>query len=136
MWSFLSMNEIQKFDPSTLMDGVRQRIKATFVSLIPEEHWEQLCQKEIDTFFQIRDQYSSNRTYKSHFQEVCKEVLTEISKEKIVEYLKEYDSTVWTIDGLQASDKLKELIIKMAPEIFAATFANMFQNAIGQMKRY
>lgn len=129
--------EIQKFDPASLMDGVRSRIKATFVSLIPDEHWDQLCQKEIDTFFREKDQYhNSNRTYKSDFQEVCKEVLTEVSKEKIGEYLKQYDATVWTNDGIQASEKLKELIIKMAPEIFAATFANMFQSAVSQMKRY
>jgi hypothetical protein len=131
------MSELQKFDPSTLMDGVRKRIKATFVSLIPDEHWEQLCQKEIDSFFIEKDQYShNNRTYHSEFQGVCKEVLTEVCKEKIKLFLTEYDGTVWTNDGIQASEKLKEMIIKMAPEIFAATFSNMFQNAISQMKRY
>jgi hypothetical protein len=131
------MTELQRFDPSALMDGVRQRIKATFVSLIPDEHWEQLCQKEVDSFFREKDRYDHNdRTYHSEFQGVCKEVLTEICKEKIKLFLTEYDATVWTNDGMQASEKLKEMIIKMAPEIFAATFANMFQNAVSQMKRY
>jgi hypothetical protein len=120
------------------MEGVRSRIKATFVSLIPDDHWEELCKKEINNFFCEKDNYHSNkRSFKSDFTEVCKEVLTEISKEKVKQFLSEYDSTVWANDGgLQASDKLKEMIIKMAPEIFAATFANMFQNAVSQMKRY
>lgn len=43
--------QIEKFDPSTLMNGVRDRIKATFVSLIPDEQWEQLVRKEADSFF-------------------------------------------------------------------------------------
>lgn len=33
------MGEVEKFDPSKLMDGVRDRIKATFVALIPDDQW-------------------------------------------------------------------------------------------------
>lgn len=43
-------NAIEKFDPSKLMDGVKERIKATFVSLIPDEMWEQMLEKEIYVF--------------------------------------------------------------------------------------
>lgn len=43
-------NEIEKFDPSKLMDGVKDRIKATFVSLIPDEVWEKMLEKEIYFF--------------------------------------------------------------------------------------
>lgn len=41
---------IEKFDPSKLMDGVKERIKATFVSLIPDEMWEKMLEKEIYVF--------------------------------------------------------------------------------------
>ena len=41
---------IEKFDPSKLMDGVKDRIKATFVSLIPDEAWDQMLEKEIYIF--------------------------------------------------------------------------------------
>ncbi len=43
-------NNIEKFDPSKLMEGVKERIKATFVSLIPDEMWEQMLEKEIYVF--------------------------------------------------------------------------------------
>lgn len=43
-------NDIEKFDPSKLMEGVKDRIKATFVSLIPDEAWEQMLEKEIYIF--------------------------------------------------------------------------------------
>lgn len=48
------MNEIEKFDPSKLMDGVRDRIKATFVSLIPDEMWDAMVEKEIYIFTEGR----------------------------------------------------------------------------------
>ena len=43
-------NDIERFDPSKLMDGVKDRIKATFVSLIPDEAWDQMLEKEIYIF--------------------------------------------------------------------------------------
>ena len=129
------MTELQKFDPSTLMDGVRQRIKATFVSLIPDDHWEALCKREVDEFFREKGRYDYHRTI-SDFQKICQEELVELSRQKINKFLEEYDSTLWVDDGIKLSDKLGELIASKAPEIFAATFGNMFQNAISQMKRY
>ncbi len=50
-------NEIEKFDPSTLMQGVKDRIKATFVSLIPDDKWDGLVSKEVDAFFNQQIQY-------------------------------------------------------------------------------
>ena len=44
------MNEVEKFDPSKLMDGVRDRIKSTFVCLIPDEAWNSMVEKEIYVF--------------------------------------------------------------------------------------
>lgn len=43
-------NEIEKFDPSKLMEGVKDKIKATFVSLIPDEMWNAMVEKEIYIF--------------------------------------------------------------------------------------
>lgn len=45
-----SGNQIEKFDPSKLMDGVKDRIKSTFVSLIPDEAWEAMVEREIYIF--------------------------------------------------------------------------------------
>ena len=42
--------QIEKFDPSKLMDGVKDRIKSTFVSLIPDDMWNSMVEKEIYIF--------------------------------------------------------------------------------------
>lgn len=44
------MSEVAKFDQASLMQNVRERIKATFVGLIPDEEWEALVRKEVDAF--------------------------------------------------------------------------------------
>lgn len=43
-------NQIEKFDPSKLVDGVKDRIKATFVSLIPDDAWNSMVEKELYVF--------------------------------------------------------------------------------------
>ena len=42
--------QVEKFDPSKLMEGVKDRIKSTFVSLIPDDMWEKMVEKEIYIF--------------------------------------------------------------------------------------
>ena len=43
-------SQVEKFDPSKLMDGVKNRIKATFVSLIPDDAWDSMVEKELYIF--------------------------------------------------------------------------------------
>ena len=68
------MSEVQKFDPAQLMQGVRERVKATFVSLIPDEQWEQMIKKECDDFFTRNSRYSDYNAA-SPFSILCREEL-------------------------------------------------------------
>ena len=43
--------QVVQYDPSKLMEMVRDKIRATYVSMIPEEQWTQMVKKEIDAFF-------------------------------------------------------------------------------------
>ena len=43
-------DQVEKFDPSKLMEGVKDRIKATFVSLIPDDAWNNMVEKELYIF--------------------------------------------------------------------------------------
>lgn len=54
---------IEKFDPSKLMDGVKDRIKSTFVSLIPDDAWEAMVEKEIYVFTTGRIELKSKCNY-------------------------------------------------------------------------
>ena len=117
-------NEIEKFDPSKLMDGVRDRIKSTFVSLIPDAQWEQLVQSQIDKFFTV------------DLEQICKEMLKEVCKEKIKETLKIYDTGIWDCDkqSNKATELLKNMLIANAPQIFASMFEGLAMNVIQNMR--
>ena len=54
---------IEKFDPSRLMEGVKERIKSTFVSLIPEDAWAKMVEKEIYVFTTGRIELKSKCNY-------------------------------------------------------------------------
>lgn len=127
------MTDIQKFDPATLMNGVRDRIKATFISLIPDEQWEQLVQKEVDDFFKQKED-SYRREYKSDFQHVCRSVIHELATEKAKEFMKDYENTMWSNGKIIVNHKLKELIVSQAPDILESIIGSYFQTAINNMK--
>lgn len=127
------MTEIQKFDPSQLMQGVRDRIKATFVSLIPDAQWEQLCQKEIDEFFNPKREYGNYKDISS-FSKVCSEVLHDITKDQVQRALEKYESTIWNNNELVVNDLLKESLLKNASELFAAMVGSQVQRVILEMK--
>ena len=129
-------NDVQKFDPSQLMQGVRDRIKATFVSLIPDDRWEQMVKEVYEQFFNVeRREYDSNRPiYLTEFQKVVYAVLTEVSREQVLKYIEKFESKIWSDDGMEANDLLKDLITQNANKIFCNTFANMFANAVSKMR--
>ena len=129
------MNEIHKFDSSVIMKNVKEKIKDTFVGLIPEEHWLGMCQKEIDDFFREDRKSRNNDIYLSNFSIVCNEVLKELSKEKIKLFLEQYSSSIWNNNQIVPNEMLVDLLKKHANEIFVATFANMFQSAISSMQQ-
>lgn len=128
------MSDLQKFDPATLMQGVRDRIKSTFVSLIPDEQWESMIKKEIQEFFEpTKDRYN-NYQQMSSFSKVCNEVLADITKGQISDILKKYESTIWNNNELVMSDTLKDLLLKNASEIFTAMIGNRIQTIIHELK--
>lgn len=128
------MTSIEKFDPSKLMEGVRDRIKATFISLIPDDRWDELVKTEVEKYFEIKDTWRNNDRNQSNFQTDCQSVLSQIAKEKINEYMLKHEKMIWE-NNIQKSDETFINLIKAnAAEIFAATFSNMFQQAVLRMR--
>ncbi len=127
--------QIEKFDPSKLMDGVRDRIKATFISLIPDAQWEQLVKTECEKYFKIENNYSSYRDNSLFGQEVQR-LLAEEVKTRVKDYLsKEWATTYWNGGGVETlNENLKKLLIDKSGEVLIGTLGTMLQNTINQMK--
>jgi hypothetical protein len=137
-------NQVEKFDPSTLMQGVKDRIKATFVSLIPETQWEVMVQKEIDAFFnseetlifakkdeQISGQWHAKKLatleikqspFRALVWEHCTNMTTQILKEKIT---KEYFNEAWPATEETIDEKMKSFVKDAIPNAISLFFENI-----------
>lgn len=145
-------NQVEKFDPSKLMDGVKDRIKATFVSLIPDEQWEQMVDVESKKFFEPRQENSYGSSWKtipSEFQELVNKLLREQSEIYIKELLKDPKYSVNQIwkynentqnneNKVELSEHLDNIIKEKMPDMLEQMFKNMlassFYNLFSQMQ--
>jgi len=128
-------SEVEKFDPSKLMDGVRDRIKATFVSLIPDEAWNEMVEVEVKKFFDESEEWDNSRRRTSNFKELVRSVLHEECRRRLVEYLNstEFDNH-WINGQPTVSEAVEKIIVKNSGEILSTMFGNMFQHALYQIK--
>lgn len=119
-------NEVQKFDPSTLMRGVKDRIKSEFVSLIPDDQWKEMIKKEVDAFFQERDSYP-NRQRVSDFTILVNTVLQEEAKARLHSYLSspEFNTTYDQYGQPIASEAVKKLMVENSGTILMAMFGGI-----------
>lgn len=148
---------IEKFDPSKLMDGVKDRIKATFVSLIPDVQWEQMCKVEMDKFFQPipkKDYYGKVESYlPSEFETIVMNLMREqctlfikdlISKpEYSMEKIWDSSITGKSVQKIKLSDhldamikeKMPEMLQSMVSSVMADSFYHFFNNIQNKLNR-
>ena len=124
----------QKFDPSQLMQGVKDRIKATFVSLIPDEQWSQMVDTEVKSYFAKNSEGYRNE-FRSKFTETVYDVLREETKAKVKDIINHPDFAIhWEGNNQKVSVAMKQLIIDKIPEIMASAMENMVGSAIQNLK--
>jgi CRISPR/Cas system-associated endoribonuclease Cas2 len=130
------MQAVESFDPSTLMQGVKDRIKATFVSLIPDDRWDEMVKNEVDFFFKIKDRGYEQNQY-SDFQATVNSELVKECKNRLVKYLSSPEfSTIWNTNGMPYTSKaVEDMIIKNSGEIMAQMFNGMFTNVLQNFRQ-
>lgn len=129
------MNEVMVAD---LKATVSDRIKSTFVSLIPEDQWKALVDKEIGVFFAPKDSNGYGRERKtSPFQDIVAQELEARFRADVLTAISEggYLSTYYVNNGLVPSDAVKLLTEKLAPVIVQNMFGGFVQNAVMAVER-
>lgn len=129
-------NEIEKFDPSKLMEGVKDRIRATFVSLIPDDKWDELVKVEINAWFKKENYNNRYNQQVSAFQLVVEQTLTELAKEKVKEVFAEYTTTQWKDGKPIITEELKKVITDNADKMFAKVIEQMIHSALTNARQY
>lgn len=128
--------QVQKFDPATLMQGVKDRIKATFVSLIPEEQWEEMVKKEVDKFFREYEIRGDGRRYVSDFSSLVTSLLKEECERRMKEYLGSSEfQTIWADNGQKTiNHAIREMMIENSGLILCNMYQEMFHAMLCRFK--
>jgi len=129
--------EIEKFDPSKMMDGVKDRIKATFASLVPDDAWDQMVKSTVHKYFHEKD-YGNNYTdrYKyTQFDLLVFTLLEEETRKRLAEYLKSegYATAFSTYAEPVIGAKVEKLFIENSGQILFSLLGNTFQDMLNRM---
>ncbi len=125
-------DEITEYNPDQVMQNVRDKIKATFADLIPDEHWNKLIENEINVFIKSSEDRYGNKAH-SELRILVHEEARAFCKEKIKEILKEDErfQGYYDKDGnyKSVSEALEKILVKRAPEIFF----DIISGAVGEI---
>lgn len=133
------MDEVKPFNPNDIMKGVKDRIKATFVGMIPDEQWEEMIKKECDDFLNGRVNNSwgaNNKRYFPEFKAVVQEELQNECRKRMKEYLDSPEFEVkWSEYGKTACSKAVEnMIVENSGIMLVNMFGNVFSSMLERFK--
>ena len=130
----MSNSDVAKFDPSTYVDKVRDKIKQSLIDVIPDEQWNAMLRAEIASFFENKtdhDRWRNETTTKpSEFRRIAAIVFAEETKRRIREMLSGPDWTSYWDGQKQVAG---EEIARIARENGTAILAKWLEAAIGQI---
>lgn len=116
---------VTKFDPARLMDAVRDRIKAEFVALIPEDAWHKLIDGIVVEFM-----------VKGLKELVIEELKKEVGK-RLCEYFSSQEwNGQWNMhtQNTDAGEQARKIITENVPAIVTAAIGYAFQGVIDGMR--
>lgn len=128
-------NEVEKFDPSKLMEGIKDRIKATFASMIPDDQWDAMIKKVVDDYFNSRSENWHEKRRTSNFEDLAYNLLQEETKSRIAAFLKTdgFVTDTWKSFGPPViTEKVKKMFIENSGEIFMNVLGGTFQAMMQQ----
>lgn len=108
----------------TLRDKISDRIRSSFVELIPEEAWKAMVQKEINTFRTVG--------LPNLIKEELKERLSKVLKEELNK--PEYQG-YWDIgNGQKPSEAVIEITKQLTPDLITAMWGSVIQRCVDELR--
>ena len=123
--------EIKQFNADEALKSVKEKIKDSFVSLIPDEQWNEMVQKEVSSYFKEKQDGYGDRGYSSSFTKDVHSVLSEEVKVKVKEYLQANFNNTWYDNGVPVcNEKVEEMITKNAGKILSDMIGGTIQMSL------
>lgn len=126
--------ELAKFDTTSLKEKVAERIRGTFVDLVPPEAWKALVEQEIKLF--MDKPYSFNGDKVPPIVQIIRDELTARFKAMVKEELDDpkYSDVWYAGEGSRASDAVRDIVAGLVPELVVATYSRVVSDTIATMR--
>lgn len=128
----MSGTEVAKFDPTSYVNKVRDKIKQSLIDVIPDDQWNTMLKAEISAFFENRvSSYMGQQTqHPSEFRRIVGAVLEEETKKRVKELLTGPEWMAYW-DGTKMN--VGKEIGRIAAENGSAILAKWLEAAIAQV---
>lgn len=130
---------IAPYDATKLMDAVRDRIKAEFVGMIPEEAWKQMVAAEVKKFFEQSQApaYHDRQMLPSGFQKIVWEEMDKEIRARMKTFLSSEEWNCRWEGGTKkdASEAVAKIVVEKSGEILSAILKGAIQSAVEEMRR-
>ena len=133
----MASEAIRQFNPSDYVEMIRGKIRGVLLEVVPDEQWDEMIRKEIQTFFELR---TEDRSYgysvrTSGFRMACEDILKREVQERVLAALKspEWDG-YWDGQRQTIGPKLAELLQQQAAGIFNAWLGSVLQGVLHGMQ--
>jgi len=131
------MGDLAVYKDTDILSNVKDKIKAEFVNLIPEDKWEAMVKSAVDDWFKKRETNYNTREMVSSFDQFVQGLLKEEVKERVKAYFSSPEwQGEWKDGGETASDKMKEIIVENSDKIMATILGNAFQSALNNARQH
>lgn len=129
------MENKKEFNPNDALDAIKDRIKDVYISLIPEEQWNEMVKKEVHKYFEknleVNNGYGNRQDKTSSFANDVHSVLSAETKERTKKYLQDNFNHLWSDNGVpKCNQMVEDMIIKNGGKILADMIGGHFQQAL------
>ena len=132
--------------PADASKILQDRIRATFLELLPKEKLDELIKKEWDRFFsdESRGSYSHHERIPAPFKVLVRKELNELFAEKLQKWIHEFQGSLWecTEDGarmafgkarLDKNDFFAGVVKEVAPSVLDDLVATIVKSTVESM---
>ena len=118
-----------------LKSKITDRIKSSFVDLVPEEAWKIMVEKEVDHFINPqKDRYGSQNSKASPLEGLIQAEIEDRFKRYIKTELDKPEYSTWFSDGETPPSFIKAVIEKAAPALISIMFGRVVEDAVMRIK--
>lgn len=127
------MGEMAIFNPDSMADQLRAKIKLEAMNIISEEQWSALIKQTLVNFTERRRNRQNNEEIPSQLEDMVTDCIKEIFRPKVISMLNssEFMQLTWNSEGMHVVEgKIRDMAIKMAPVILNDMVAGIAKTAV------